>query len=124
MKSPELIELARQLLHSAEAGIEHDFGDAIDEWAANEGLQNGPGVDLHAYRHAVLNLQEALDRVIPGLKAGIAEYHAEIEMQKEACPGCGALPGDGITAGCYHEFGCGESRLMEASIHDLTMAGL
>jgi len=24
-----------------------------------------------------------------------------------ACPGCGCMPGDGVTAGCTHEDGCG-----------------
>ena len=32
----------------------------------------------------------------------------------EACPGCGCLPGDGITSGCTDRDGCGWAR----SVHD------
>jgi hypothetical protein len=28
----------------------------------------------------------------------------------EACPGCGCMPGDGLTATCDHPDGCGYSR--------------
>lgn len=29
------------------------------------------------------------------------------QVQREACPGCGCLPGDGTTPGCDHPGGCG-----------------
>lgn len=43
----------------------------------------------------------------------------------EACPGCGCLPGDGITETCDHPDGCGyfkdlADELSEASDDDLT----
>lgn len=29
------------------------------------------------------------------------------DLDSEACPGCGCLPGDGLTEGCNHPEGCG-----------------
>ena len=31
----------------------------------------------------------------------------DFEESSEACPGCGAEPGDGLTEGCTDENGCG-----------------
>ncbi len=31
-------------------------------------------------------------------------------VDPEACPGCGCLPGDGLTDGCEHPEGCGHDR--------------
>jgi len=36
------------------------------------------------------------------------------ELDPEACPGCGCMPGDGITDGCTHPEGCGYYALMVA----------
>jgi hypothetical protein len=35
------------------------------------------------------------------------------DLDSEACAGCGALPGDGITASCWHSTGCGYLRELE-----------
>ena len=29
------------------------------------------------------------------------------KLDPEACPGCGAMPGEGLTPSCKHEGGCG-----------------
>ena len=42
------------------------------------------------------------------------EVEEEIDEDDEnplACPGCGCMPGDGITESCNHPLGCGESKL-------------
>jgi hypothetical protein len=36
-----------------------------------------------------------------------------LSIDSEACAGCGALPGDGYTAGCWHSTGCGYLRELE-----------
>jgi hypothetical protein len=34
----------------------------------------------------------------------------EEELDEEACPGCGCVPGDGITEECNDPLGCGEAK--------------
>jgi len=41
--------------------------------------------------------------------------HLTAEERREACPGCGAAPGAGITATCYHPDGCGHWRAEAAA---------
>jgi hypothetical protein len=41
------------------------------------------------------------------------ECGAEGEPNPEACPGCGCLPGDGLTDGCEDPTGCGYFRAFE-----------
>jgi hypothetical protein len=36
--------------------------------------------------------------------------------EPDACPGCGCRPGDGLTEGCSHEFGCGYWRAVHAEL--------
>lgn len=33
--------------------------------------------------------------------------HIAPPADDEACPGCGCIPGDGLTDGCFHPVGCG-----------------
>jgi len=35
------------------------------------------------------------------------------DLSPEACPGCGCLPGDGLTDGCEDPMGCGYNRQRE-----------
>ncbi len=45
------------------------------------------------------------------------EYSSEEpadSVDPEACPGCGARPGNGLTEGCGHELGCGFWRTWRA----------
>jgi len=55
-------------------------------------------------------VEEALRRAEllppPQTLAEIAD-DCEAAIDKEACPGCGCQPGDGVTAGCYDPRGCG-----------------
>jgi hypothetical protein len=41
------------------------------------------------------------------------EEIGDLLIDSEACAGCGALPGDGYTAGCWHSTGCGYLRELE-----------
>ncbi len=34
----------------------------------------------------------------------------DVDENIEACPGCGCMPGDGLTEGCEAESGCGTLR--------------
>ena len=43
-----------------------------------------------------------------------AEEPEEEPLDPEACPGCGCLPGDGVTEGCDHPGGCGYNRQAQA----------
>jgi hypothetical protein len=38
------------------------------------------------------------------------EDEEEEEEDEEACPGCGCVPGDGITEECNDPLGCGEAK--------------
>jgi len=38
-----------------------------------------------------------------------------LDLNNEACPGCGSMPGDGITDGCDDPLGCGTNRMHQAS---------
>jgi hypothetical protein len=42
------------------------------------------------------------------------------EGAAESCPGCGCLPGDGVTSGCTHPDGCGAFAAEPDSISDYT----
>jgi hypothetical protein len=42
-----------------------------------------------------------------------SEDLVNLELDSEACAGCGAMPGDGYTAGCDHPAGCGYLRELE-----------
>jgi type IV secretory pathway VirB10-like protein len=47
--------------------------------------------------------------------AAEAQTAAEDALDPEACPGCGCLPGDGLTEGCEDEGGCGYYRQWETA---------
>jgi len=64
----------------------------------------------------VLNLtQEDPETGLPVVVAQVEEEEEALELAEElaeelnpeACPGCGCLPGDGISADCDHPEGCG-----------------
>ena len=38
----------------------------------------------------------------------------EDELDPEACPGCGCLPGDGVSEDCDDEAGCGFFKSLDA----------
>lgn len=38
------------------------------------------------------------------------EEEDEEELDEDACPGCGCVPGDGITEECNDPLGCGEAK--------------
>lgn len=38
---------------------------------------------------------------------------AEEYIDPDRCPGCGCLPGDGVTASCFAPLGCGDSKLTQ-----------
>jgi hypothetical protein len=40
----------------------------------------------------------------------LEEEDEEEELDEEACPGCGCMPGDGITEECNDPVGCGEAK--------------
>jgi hypothetical protein len=41
------------------------------------------------------------------LTPGHLAAHCPEQPDVEACPGCGCIPGDGVTTGCTHPAGCG-----------------
>jgi len=49
-------------------------------------------------------------------EADAANYLEEETSNPEACPGCGSMPGDGITEGCNDPNGCGENRLHASTL--------
>ena len=40
----------------------------------------------------------------------LSERRGELDIDPEACPGRGCVPGDGVTANCNDDEGCGYSR--------------
>lgn len=46
------------------------------------------------------------------------EALVNLSPASEACAGCGALPGDGITASCWHSTGCGYLRELDERMAD------
>ncbi len=51
--------------------------------------------------------------------AGFGDEDPMEELHPEACPGCGSMPGDGITYGCEDPMGCGHNRAnQDAAIGD------
>jgi hypothetical protein len=47
----------------------------------------------------------------------VDEDTIQFEQDKDACPGCGCVSGDGITAGCTHEFGCGRAMFLQENAY-------
>ena len=97
-----------------------DLALAVYDEAAEDPLT----VTEAEYRNAFIILRKAQEAVLEGYRDGKRKGEVDREMDAEACPGCGCLPGDGLTPNCNHPNGCGEARLQEASAHDLTMAGI
>lgn len=54
----------------------------------------------------------AIEAVHSFVMENIAGYDLEEEEEEdeEACPGCGCVPGDGITEECNDPLGCGEAK--------------
>ena len=80
------------------------FEHSISEAVAVEVEENGHDVN-------VCYLGEGRQvGYLPGAAAvalGWSEENDEEEDDEEACPGCGCVPGGGVTAGCTHPAGCG-----------------
>lgn len=55
--------------------------------------------EIDAY---VLSHLRALDGDLRDLEAFSSD-----DLGRDACPGCGCVPGDGRTDGCTHPYGCG-----------------
>lgn len=49
----------------------------------------------------------SIEAAVEELEAMEDDDPEEEEESEEACPGCGCLPGDGLTEGCEDELGCG-----------------
>lgn len=51
--------------------------------------------------YTAVSYVQALDKVLAFSKRFINEDN------EDGCPGCGVVPGDGVTKGCLHPDGCG-----------------
>ena len=63
-------------------------------------FNDNPGA-IEAVHNFVLENIEAYD---------LEKEEEEEELDDEACPGCGCVPGDGITEECNDPLGCGEAK--------------
>jgi hypothetical protein len=52
--------------------------------------------------------REATDDEVAMVRYEVGQI-ADEDVNPEACPGCGCLPGDGRTVGCQHPDGCGST---------------
>lgn len=96
-------------------GIEaaHDGADPAGLGPDDDDLLEGETGDLEDRMDAALRAADAqTEAVHDALEAQFqadaqADAAADLTQDPEACPGCFAKPGDGVTVGCSHPEGCG-----------------
>lgn len=67
-------------------------------------------VEVDATPDELEELNFALIAQLEDLKHTNLEIKEEAIVRDEACPGCGCMPGDGVTESCNHPDGCGWSK--------------
>lgn len=94
-------------------------GDTV-HWQQEDGdPENGPTGELHTCSGTVIEIEGSRLTVLTEEGEQVVVKLSWLVAPEDdlSCPGCGCVPGDGITQECEHELGCGYWRayLQEAS---------
>lgn len=104
-----LIRQAREV----RAAAKPDPGDA--RWIERAREQYGEEGSVEIDDGAVVSISDAVGGGDGGAYVAAWVYvEAEEKEPDDACPGCGCLPGEGLTPGCTDLLGCGRPGPVEA----------